>query len=56
MKRMILFAAAAIAAAAIAGTLQAGASSADGGAINAKQFFWAQGTAQAAAKIGRAHV
>ncbi|HEX3456015.1 MAG TPA: hypothetical protein VHS03_15430 [Gaiellaceae bacterium] len=49
MKRMILLVATAIAAASLVGTLQSGASSADGGPINAKQFFWAQGTAQAAA-------
>ena len=48
MKRILVLVAAAIAAAIAVGTLQSGASKADGGPINAKQFFWAQGTTQAA--------
>jgi len=48
MKRIIVLAAAAIAAAAAVAALQAGVSGADSGPINAKHFFWAQGTAQAA--------
>src|SRR5579885_2502304 len=47
MKRILVLAAVAIAAASIAATLS-GASSADSGPINAKHFFWAQGTPQAA--------
>ena len=48
MKRIIGLVAVAIAAATLAATLHAGASSADSGPINAKHFFWAQGSAQAA--------
>jgi hypothetical protein len=48
MKRIIVLAVAALALAALAAALQAGASSADGGPINAKHFFWAEGTTQAA--------
>jgi hypothetical protein len=48
MKRIIVLATAAIAAALLAGTLQAGASSADGAPLNAKHFFYALGTPQAA--------
>src|SRR5438067_4608788 len=48
MKRITLLVALALAAAGIAGSLQAGTSSADSGPINAKHFFWAEGTAQAA--------
>jgi len=48
MKRIIVLAVAAVALAALAATLRPGASHADGGPINAKHFFWAAGTAQAA--------
>ncbi len=52
MKRILVLAAVAIAAAAVAASLQASSSSADAGPINAKHFFWAQGTAQAASTQG----
>ena len=48
MKRIFVLVAAAIAVAAAVATLRTGASGADSGPINAKHFFWAQGTAQAA--------
>ncbi len=48
MKRMIVLAAAAIAAAVLVGSLQTRASSADTAPTNPKHFFWAQGTTQAA--------
>jgi len=48
MKRILVLGAVAIAAAALAATLGTGAGSADSGPINAKHFFWAQGTPQAA--------
>jgi hypothetical protein len=47
MKRIIVLIAA-LAAIAATAAVQSGTSSADSGPINAKHFFWAQGTAQAA--------
>jgi hypothetical protein len=49
MKRILVLVAAAIAAASFVATLQSGASKADTAPLNPKHFFWAQGTAQAAA-------